>query len=134
MLDDLPFEVREESESYLAQAAVSDDPYRSQAEARGCLLDVLADSLLACELDGLWWAFDEMCDVWPDQRTEAHEMVRQAATEWLALRDDEEIDSYLDLWDLRIHKALLVWGPSPIAPNHAIPPDRFNPPTPRVTK
>jgi hypothetical protein len=131
MEDDLPSGVRGEFETLLARVPGSEDTYDVISRARYPLIDALADSLLACELDALWWAFDEMCDVWPEQRAEAFELSRRAATEWLALATDDAIEGYLDRWDLLIHQTLLVWGPSPIVPDHAIP-NRLRPPTPRL--
>jgi hypothetical protein len=83
----------------MVRIADAEEPYLLGTEVGGCVLDEIVKSVVASRVYRLWGGLTDMYELRPEARRETEALMRRAATEWLAVRDDDAArDKYFDRW------------------------------------
>ena len=92
-------EMWERVDSLMVRIADAEEPYLLGTEVGGCVMDEIVKSVVASRVYRLWGSLTDMYELRPEERREAEALMRRAATEWLAVRDDDAArDKYFDRW------------------------------------
>ena len=92
-------EIWERVDALMTQVAMEDEPYALGTEVGGCVVDEIAESVVAARVYQLWGCLTDMYELRPGERRETEALMRRAATEWLEVKDDDGArDKYLDHW------------------------------------
>jgi hypothetical protein len=91
--------VRDRLDELMVQIAGASEPYWIANEVGGLLLDAMTESVAATSVYLIWASLTDRYELKPKERTEAEGEMRQAASEWLVVKDDAAArDRYLDHW------------------------------------
>lgn len=92
-------EMWERVDALMARIADAEEPYPLGTDVGGCVRDEIVESVVASRVYRLWGGLTDMYELRPEERREAEALMRRAATEWLAVKDDGAArDKYLDHW------------------------------------
>jgi hypothetical protein len=92
-------EMWEKLDALMAQVAVAEEPYWPAKEVLGCVVDAVVDSPTAARICRLWADLTDRYELRPHERHDADAQMRLTATEWSAIKgDDEACEAYLDRW------------------------------------
>ena len=72
----------------IAAVATASNPYEASSFVLGCAVDYLVTSLTASRLYQVWAALHDWFDLNAAERPDALAAMRQAAGEWVAVKDD----------------------------------------------
>ena len=91
--------VSDELDRLMARIARTEDPYSLGIEAMGAVVDAIPHSLIASHVYRLWGELTDRYELKPEKRFETQGVMRCAAGEWPATKDDPIArDRYLDHW------------------------------------
>jgi hypothetical protein len=100
---DFDSQTRETFNALAAKVAAAREPYWPAVDLRECLDQAIVRSVEASRLWHIWAELEDRYELNPDKRSEAEDLMRRAAKEWLAVHGDRAArESYLDRWQYDI--------------------------------
>jgi transcriptional antiterminator Rof (Rho-off) len=100
---DLDPQTREAFNAHAKKVASASEPYWLAVELRACLDDAIIDSVEASRLWHIWAELEDRYELRPEARPEAQDLMRRAASEWLAVQTNAAArEAYLDRWQYDI--------------------------------
>lgn len=88
-----------ELDALIAQAPTAEDPYEVGLAIMSAAVEPMLTSDIASRQYVLWGGLTDRLELKPEEGADALTAMRQAATEWQAVKDDSTArDEYFDRW------------------------------------